>query len=83
LRGVSKDRRGCELSTAPAAILRGSPLCGERLRMTAEIVERVRRLPHHRLQLRERRVGGAGAGFAGVLDNAVEPCIDKENRALA
>src|SRR6185437_15700058 len=41
------------------------------------------RLARHFFQVGERRVDRAGAGLAGVFDDAVEPAVDKENRALA
>src|SRR4029079_4125497 len=41
------------------------------------------RLPRHLFQIGERCVDHAGAGLAGVVDVAVEPAVDKDNRALA
>src|ERR1700722_20278984 len=40
-------------------------------------------LAHHLFQFRERRIGYAGAGFAGVLDDTVQPAIDIDNGPLA
>src|SRR6266403_2052040 len=40
-------------------------------------------LPRHLFQVGEWRIYRAGAGLAGVFDEAVKPAVDKENRAFA
>jgi len=41
------------------------------------------RLPHHFPQRRKRRIDDTGARLAGVLNDTIEPAVDKENGALA
>src|SRR6267142_6207604 len=50
--------------------------------ITPDDREARRTLPRHPLQIRECRIGRAGARLDGVFDHAVEAAVDKESSAF-
>src|ERR1700687_2917490 len=87
-----RDLRACLITSGCCRIRQGSSvirglIVPDRRRPRSSSPRRVdpycQTLARQLSQLRERRIGGAGANIAGVLDHAVEPAIDGENGPFA